>query len=230
MSRSPLEITEDDTLQSIFTKFGAYALDKQENLADLIEDKQGELDLEKGYLSFTEDLTFPVQILGILSKESDMFSWAWDNDDLGLPESLISEAVKVKEFGEKYDIPQFKTSMFKAEINEVHYLAMTVIGLFDDDAYYPVDVGDFVFFVTIKSDKIPKIDSIDKFQVIFDSFQRDYDVNGKRAFEAYVACKDYPVRVHEEDNFQVADIGEDKIMVGFSDRGNVNLIKIIRQE
>ena len=48
MSSSPLEITEDDTLQSIFTKFGAYALDKQENLADLIEDKQGELDLEKG--------------------------------------------------------------------------------------------------------------------------------------------------------------------------------------
>lgn len=230
MTSSPLKVTEDDTLFSIFTRFGAYALDKQENLADLVGDNEATLDIENGYLSFTEDLTFPIQILGIYSKESNIFSWAWDNSDLGLPDSLISESQKVKDFGEKYDIPQFKTPIFSADINEVHYLAMTVIGLFDDDAYCPVEEGDFVFFVSIKSDKIPKIDSVDKFQLVFDSFQRDYNVNGKRAFEGYVACKDYPVRVHDEDNFQVADIGDDKIMVGFTDRGNVNLIKIIKPE
>ena len=40
MFNLPLEITAEDDLQSIFTKYGAYALDKQENLSDLIGEKQ----------------------------------------------------------------------------------------------------------------------------------------------------------------------------------------------
>lgn len=58
MFNLPLEITAEDDLQSIFTKYGAYALDKQENLSDLIGEKKGNLDIENGILSFGEDLSF----------------------------------------------------------------------------------------------------------------------------------------------------------------------------
>ena len=38
MIELPLEITEEDTFKTLFTKFGAYALDKQENLSNIIGD------------------------------------------------------------------------------------------------------------------------------------------------------------------------------------------------
>ncbi len=177
MVELPLEITEEDTFKTLFTKFGAYALDKQENLSTLIGDMEGEFNIEEGLLSFGDDYNFHVQILGYLSTNSGDFSWAWDNEELGLDEALIEESKQVKELGEKYNIPSFTTPMFRTDLEGAHFLSMIVISMFDDDAYYPAQIGDFVFFVTIKSDEIPTDDTIERFQVVFDSFQRDYDVN-----------------------------------------------------
>lgn len=226
----PIEITEEDDLQTIFTNYGAYALDKQENLADLIGDKKGELDIENGILSFADNLKFPVQLLGYLSLDEKKFSWAWDNGEIGFPEPLITESKKVKELGEEYSISQFTTPMFDADLEECHFLAMTIISLFDDSAYYVAEVGNFAFFVTINSDNIPEDNSIDRFEFIYYNFQKNYNVNGKKAFEGYAILKGYPRNVYDEDDFQVAIIGEDKIMIGYSKRGNVNLIKTFKPD
>ena len=230
MVELPLEITEEDTFKTLFTKFGAYALDKQENLSTLIGDMEGEFNIEEGLLSFGDDYNFHVQILGYLSTNSGDFSWAWDNEELGLDEALIEESKQVKELGEKYNIPSFTTPMFRTDLEGAHFLSMIVISMFDDDAYYPAQIGDFVFFVTIKSDEIPTDDTIERFQVVFDSSQRDYDVNGKKAFEGYVALKGYPVNVHENDDFQIAKIGDNRFMVGYTKRGNINLIKVLKPD
>ena len=73
----PVEIEEEDTFKVILSKYGALALDKQENLSELIGDQVGELDIEKGELSF-DDLTFKAQILGFFMQDSRQWSWAWD--------------------------------------------------------------------------------------------------------------------------------------------------------
>ncbi|MDD5959327.1 MAG: hypothetical protein PUC09_01620 [Methanobrevibacter wolinii] len=228
MFNLPLEITAEDDLQSIFTKYGAYALDKQENLSDFIGEKKGNLDIENGILSFGEDLSFSIQLIAYLSLDDNKFSWAWDNSEIGFPLELIDEAKKIKEFGEEYNIPQFTTPMFNADIEEAHFLLMTVISLFDDSAYYVAEIGNFAFFVTINSEDIPENNTIDRFEFIYYNFQKNYNVNGKIAFEGYAALKGYPTNVYDEDNFQVAIIGEDKIMIGYSKRGNVNLIKTFK--
>ena len=75
---------------------------------------------------------------------------------------------------------------------------------------------------------IPENNTIDRFEFIYYNFQKNYNVNGKIAFEGYAALKGYPTNVYDEDNFQVAIIGEDKIMIGYSKRGNVNLIKTFK--
>ncbi len=230
MIELPLEITEEDTFKTLFTKFGAYALDKQENLSNIIGDMEGELNIEEGLLSFGDDYNFHVQILGYLSLDSGDFSWAWDNDELGLDDALIEESKQVKEIGEKFNIPSFTTPMFNTNTEGAHFLSMIVISMFDDDAYYPAQIEDYIFFVTIKSDEIPEDNTIERFQIVFDSFQRDYEVNGKKAFEGYVALKGYPVNVHEEDDFQIAKIGDNRFMVGYTKRGNINLIKVIKPD
>ncbi len=42
----------------ILSKYGALALDKQENLSELIGDLEGQLDIENGVLTFSDDISF----------------------------------------------------------------------------------------------------------------------------------------------------------------------------
>ena len=56
----PITIEEDDSFKMVLSKYGALALDKQENLSELIGETSGELDIEKGILSFG-DIVFPIQ-------------------------------------------------------------------------------------------------------------------------------------------------------------------------
>ena len=64
----PVEIEPGDSFKMVLSKYGAIALDKQENLSDLIGDETGELDLEKGVLSF-KDFDMPIQVIGFFTEE-----------------------------------------------------------------------------------------------------------------------------------------------------------------
>ena len=87
----PVQIENGDSFKVILSKYGALALDKQENLSDLIGETPGELDIEKGIISF-DDKQLPIQILGFFSQDSKQWSWAWDNEDIGFEDSLIQSA------------------------------------------------------------------------------------------------------------------------------------------
>ena len=65
----PVEIEQGDSFKVILSKYGALALDKQENLSELIGDLEGQLDIEKGVLTFSDDISFNVQILGFSMKK-----------------------------------------------------------------------------------------------------------------------------------------------------------------
>ena len=69
----PVEIEEGDSFKVILSKYGALALDKQENLSELIGETIGDLDIEKGNITFG-DIEMPVQILGFYS--ADLNQWS----------------------------------------------------------------------------------------------------------------------------------------------------------
>ena len=69
----PVTIEEGDSFKVLLSKYGALALDKQENLADLIGETPGDLDIEKGIISFG-DIELPIQILGFFSQDQSQWS------------------------------------------------------------------------------------------------------------------------------------------------------------
>lgn len=225
MEVNSLLIEENDDLQDLFSKYGALALEKQEALSDLVGDAEPELDIEKGIVKFY-DKEFPIQLIGFLDSDDDSWSWAWDNEEIGFPEDLIEEAKAVKEFGQKQNIPQFYENVFRASLTEAHILSMVISSLFDNDAYCAVNYGGFIFFVTIESDDIPKIDDIDSFAVILNDFHRRFEVNHIKAVMSYAELKGYDCK--ERDEFILIRIGEDKIVVSLTERKNIYGIKIIR--
>ncbi len=223
----PVQIEKEDTFKMVLSKYGALALDKQGNLSDLIGETIGDLDIEKGIISFG-DMELPIQILGFFSPDSKQWSWAWDNESIGFDDSLIQSARQMKAIGDEFDIPEFKLPVLNADINDCHALAMTTIAILDLDGYYAVSEEGLDIFVAIESDLVKENNSALKFRNIFHIFQRDFKIYPKIAFESYTKLKGHIFKPHEE--FAVAKIGESRIIVGFSERGNVTHIQMLLEE
>lgn len=222
----PITIEQDDTFKVILSKYGALALDKQENLSELIGETVGDLDIEKGEISFG-DITFPVQILGFSMQDAKQWSWAWDNEEI-FGKDLVVSADKIKEIGEEFDIKEFTSPVLNADFDDCHTLAMTSTAILGMDAYYAVSEEGLDIFVLIKSDLIEENNSVVKFRNTFYTFQKNFNIYPRIAFEAYTKLKGYGFKPH--DDFALAKIGEARVMAGFTERGNVTRILIFGDE
>ena len=218
----PVTIEEGDSFKVLLSKYGALALDKQENLSELIGEEAGDLDIEKGQLTFG-DVTFQVQIFGFFMQDSKQWSWAWDNEDI-FGENLIKSALQIKSIGEEFDIPEFTTPLLNATYDDCHTLAMTASSILAMDAYYAVSEDGLDIFVGIKSDLIKENDSAKKFRDTFYTFQKNFNIYPKIAFESYTKLKGYGFKPH--DDFALAKIGEARVMAGYTERGNITRLLI----
>ena len=77
----PVVIREGDSFKTVLSKYGALALDKQENLSELIGDVEGDLDLDEGIVTFG-DVKLPIQVLGFYNDDLKQWSWAWDSENI----------------------------------------------------------------------------------------------------------------------------------------------------
>lgn len=222
----PIEIEQGDSFKIILSKYGALGLDKQGNLSDLIGETVGDLDIEKGTVSFG-DIEMPVQILGFFSEELSQWSWAWDNEDI-FGANLIEAACKIREIGDEFDVREFNSPLISTDFDFCHGMAVTSIGILGYDAYYAVPEDGLDIFVAVNSDKIKENNSAQKFRNIYAIFQKNFNVYPKIAFEAYTKLKGYIFKPH--DDFAVAKIGESRIIVGFTERGNVTHIQMLLEE
>ena len=218
----PVTIEEGDSFKILLSKYGALALDKQENLSELIGEEVGDLDIEKGQLSFG-DVTFQVQILGFFMQDSKQWSWAWDNENI-FGEKLIKSALQIKSIGDEFGIPEFTTPLLNATYDDCHTLAMTTSSILAMDAYYAVSEDGLDIFVGITSDLIKENDSAKKFRDTFYTFQKNFNIYPKIAFESYTKLKGYGFKPH--DDFALAKIGEARVMAGYTERGNITRLLI----
>ena len=211
----PVVIREGDSFKVVLSKYGALALDKQENLSELIGDVEGDLDLENGMLTF-EDIKLPIQVLGFYREDLKQWSWAWDSEEI-FGADLIRAASEMKQAGIDAGIPEFSTPVLQADFNDCHTLAMATVGILDFDAYYAVNEEGLDIFV-----------AVEKFKDTFYTFQKNFNIYPKIAFDAYTKLKGHGIKHH--DDFDIACLGESRIIVGFTERGNVKTIQMLLEE
>lgn len=221
-----IKIEHGDSFKMVLSKYGAIGLDKQGNLSDLIGETKGELDLEKGFVTFG-DIKMPVQILGFYSDELNQWSWAWDNEEI-FGKNLIQASTKIKEIGDEFDIVEFNSPFIQLNFDGCHAIAMTATAILNYDAYYAVSEDGLDIFVAVESDEIKQDNSLLKFRNTFYNFQKNFRVYPKLAFEAYTKLKGYGFKPH--DDFAVAKIRDSRIIVGFTERGNVTRILMYDEE
>jgi len=192
---SPLQnekyfLNENDFLE----KFGALALEKQRNLFSVTEGLSWNVDMDKEEITFGDNLTFPMQVLGSFSHSSETWLWIWENKAGGYAESVMKQALLLKEYGEEHGIDLLTTGKFDAVENDLHLIGMIAVEMFNSSGYYLGNYGQGTMVVTIKSDIIDKSQSeeLSRILTVFPQLISTFEIQDhKNAFTNYLSQKGY---------------------------------------
>lgn len=124
--------SENDFLE----KFGALALEKQRNLYNVTGGLSWNVNMDTEEITFGDDLTFPMQVLGSFSHSSETWLWLWDNKAGGYAESVMQQALSLKKYGEENNIDLLSVGKFDAVPNDLHLIGMVATTMFNLSGYY----------------------------------------------------------------------------------------------
>jgi len=187
-------------------------------LGEIIGDRDFSFDATAGTLGFGDDLAFPMQVLGSVSRQSSTWLWAWASPQ-PLPKQLLQAAQQLKALGtgqgigELYeegfdivsppapvesllDMHQRLTNIGHAqEPLDGHLIAMLAAGVCQADAYYGADYGRGIAYVLLP--RVPgtethRSDVPTAMAAVFaELLQLPYPLDHRAAFGAYVQQKGY---------------------------------------
>ncbi|MEP6928759.1 MAG: DUF6882 domain-containing protein [Flavobacterium sp.] len=212
---------ENDFLE----KFGAVALEKQRNLFDVTGGLSWNVDMDKEEITFGDDLTFPMQVLGSFSHSSETWLWIWDNKAGGYPESVMKQALLLKQYGEENNIDLLKVGKFDAVQNDLHLIGMIATVVFNSSGYYLGDYGQGTMVVTIKNDSIDQLESeeLPRILTVFPELISTFEIqNHKNAFTNYLTAKGYKITSNEN---EVVAKKNDNVITALFNENNL-LIKL----
>lgn len=187
--------SENDFLE----KFGASALEKQRNLYDVTGGLPWNVDMNKEEITFGDDLTFPMQVLGSFSHSSETWLWIWENKAGGYAESVMKQALLLKQYGEENNIDLLTVGKFDAVENDLHLIGMIAVEIFNGSGYYLGNYGQGTMVVTIKSDIIDKVESeeLARILTVFPELISTFEIqNHKNAFTNYLTQKGYQLTLN----------------------------------
>lgn len=213
-----MEIINYDTL---LEKHAGIAFEKQYNLSDVIGDRDWQIDMSTGLISFGGDYAFPMQILGSYAFDSGTWLWAWANEASGIPENLLGEANQLKRLGEDYNIEFLTKPQYKIEPTDVHALGLIASGEFGSSAYYAGNYGSGILLVTLKSEEIDNVQYNEQARIlsVFPQVINTFSVNHKRSLKNYLEAKGYSFV--EKDNRSEAQKADNTINAEFDDSGRL---------
>lgn len=183
------------TEQELIERYGGIAFDKQLDFGDIIGENRWSVDMAKGEISFGENLTFPIQVLGTFSHSSESWLWAWANTKSGLSEKVIQQSLQLKKYGEENGIDLLQNSEFDGNSNDLHLIGLIASGMFDSSAYYIADYGQGAMVVTIKDAKVDNTrkDNHNRILTVIPQLISQFEMNHQNAFINYLTSKGYAI-------------------------------------
>ncbi len=185
----------DSSLKELIEKYGGIALDKQNDLYDVIGENNWNVDLTMGKISFGENLVFPIQVLGTYSHSSGTWLWAWANTQSNIPDNLLKQSLQLKKYGTDNGIELLQNSTFTIEVNDIHAIGIIASGMFLSSGYYLADYGQGIMCVTIKSEVIDKIRQDDHLRIltVFPNLISSFEMNHRKALVNYLTAREYEI-------------------------------------
>lgn len=132
----------------LFSQLAGSAMARQMAFADFLGERAWSVDLEAGTVTFGDDLTYPIQLLGTESYVNNTWLWAWSNPSQ-IPPPLLETARQLSEYGKQQGLPELTNSTYSLEVADGHRLAMLASGLVRKTVYYraPYENGALFFLI-----------------------------------------------------------------------------------
>lgn len=182
--------SENDFLE----KYGALALEKQRNLYAVTGGLSWNVNMDAEEITFGDDLTFPMQVLGSFSHSSQTWLWLWDNKAGGYAESVMQQALSLKKYGEENNIDLLSVGKFDAVPNDLHLIGMVATTMFNLSGYYLGNYGQGTMVVTLKDESIDNTESeeFSRILTVFPELISTFEIqNHKNAFTNYLSQKGF---------------------------------------
>lgn len=146
------------TLQDLLTVHAGIAYERQLFLADLIEGYGGfSLDLQAGHLTFGDELTMNVQVLGNQTEQTQTWLWGWADEASRFPAALLRRAGQLRTYGREQGVHALiEPEIGLDETHHGHRFAMVASGLLDLNAYYRIPYEGGALFVLIDDPSFPQ--------------------------------------------------------------------------
>lgn len=197
-------------LADLYTQHAALSLEKQLALGEVIGANRFAFDADAGTLSFGPALSFPMQVLGTVSRQSSTWLWAWASPHPLAP-ALLQAAHQLRALGQRTGIeelldegfdlvlpatlPLQPLSLPQQDPLDGHYLAMLAAGVCGADAYYGADYDRGIAYVLLPH--VPQLaahprDTPAELAAVFTRLrQLPYALDQRAAFGAYLQQKGY---------------------------------------
>ncbi|MEH0157731.1 DUF6882 domain-containing protein [Limibacter armeniacum] len=205
------------SLNELLSLHAGLSLEKQLIFGDVIGDNSWQFDMGSGTISFGDNLTFPVQVIGSLSFNDNSWMWGWANAQSGIPEHLLEQSMQLKSIGEEKKVKELVEGHFSVEENFEHKIGMIACGYFSSKSYYCANYGQGTLVVTIDSDQIPAIEKsrLEKVITVFPQLIGNIELNHKEAFVNYLIDRGFQLKVEED---KIEGLNGGKLIVGEFDQ------------
>jgi hypothetical protein len=208
-------------------KYVPFAMEKQLFFGGIVGKMNWNVNLDAGEISFDDNLFFPMQILGTFSHSSETWLWGWANNGSNIPENLLEQSNKLKEYGDSHKIDFLADNQFKIERDNMHYFGLIALGVFNADGYYLGNYGDGTLCLTISSKEIGKKFPNDHHSIftVFPQLISQYEINHKEAFVNYLTQKGYKIGKTEDEI--IGGNGKNKVKANFDNLDRLIKLKSI---
>jgi hypothetical protein len=211
--------------KELIEKHGGFALEKQLFFANRVGKMGWDINLNEGAITFDDGTFYPMQILGTFSHSSKTWLWGWTNTESNIPENLLEQSQKLKEYGTLHKIDFFTNEEFEIEKDDVHYIGLVALGMFNQNGYYLANYGSGTMCLTISSESIDENFPNDHHSIftVFPQLLFLYEINHRKAFLNYLTQKGYNI---EKTKNKITGInGENKVKAIFDNLDRLKELK-----
>jgi hypothetical protein len=185
--------------QDLFLRHVGRSFEKQLFFADIIGSRPWTFDMTAGQLSFGDDLSYRMQVIGTEATEASSWLWAWANEVNNMPPALLTDANKLKALGESEKIIPLKVpQVVLDERHNGHNFSLFASGYNDANAYYRGPYEGGAVFMTIHDARFPEDDRhpIQRITTTFPELLKSVPVDNHRAaFAGYLESHEMSVDI-----------------------------------
>lgn len=200
------------------------AFARQLQFGQFLGDRNFNVNIEQGVVTFGSDLQYPIQLLGTEAEEDNSWLWAWANKGSNLPTNILQCCNNLRDFGVQHTIEEFTNRSFSLALADGHSISLAASGLNDDCCYYraPYSGGALFFIVfNVPNEVFPSVDAARSIKIITDIIS-DLDVEHWIMCESFLNSQGFTVELSEDKMNAIR--GDDTIKITFDSQKRISEI------